>query len=81
MDEQLYRALTRAAEQCVGDFNAHDLRMILWALMRPESLRDAWTLFGRAKLMIVSLSPLGFAVLLMECEQRGLCEHEIASRF
>ena len=64
----------------MGDFNAQNLRtsMTLWALSRCESLKDAWSLFDHAKRICVCFSLLCFGALLMECEQRGLFEHEIS---
>ena len=55
--------------------------MTLLALSRHESPRDALSLFVHAKHLGpfgISFSPLYFEVLLMECEQVGLLEHEIA---
>ena len=68
----------RAAEHRVGDFKAQDLRVILWALSRLECLEGAWHLFDHAKhfggasFILLCVEPF-----LMECEQRGLFEHEI----
>ena len=64
--------------QLVGKFNQEDLRMTLWGFSRRESLTDAWSLFAHAQPHGHSLSPPCFEVMLMECGQRGLLEHEIA---
>ena len=50
-DEQLFKALSRAAEQRVGDFMAKQLGMTLWALSQPEMMRDALSLFNHAEQM------------------------------
>eukprot|EP00747_Dinoflagellata_sp_TGD_P042637 gnl/TRDRNA2_/TRDRNA2_142199_c0_seq1.p2 gnl/TRDRNA2_/TRDRNA2_142199_c0~~gnl/TRDRNA2_/TRDRNA2_142199_c0_seq1.p2 ORF type:complete len:116 (-),score=10.78 gnl/TRDRNA2_/TRDRNA2_142199_c0_seq1:28-375(-) len=51
--------------------------MTLWALSRPDILKDAWAFFDHVKLRDDSFSPKSFGALLMECEQRRLPEHEI----
>ena len=77
-DVQLCRSLTRSIEQHVGNFNVPDLRMVLWVVSRHESLEKAWNLLDQATCVSALFSPLCFEALLMECEQRGLSEHEIA---
>ena len=52
--------------------------MTLCALSYHECLKYAWSLYERAECIGISFSPLYFEALLMECEQRGLFEHEIA---
>ena len=78
LDASLFAAVARAADGRVGDFDAPSICMTLWALSRHESLRDAWSLLEHAHCAGYSFSPLCFGALLMECEQRGLFEHEIA---
>merc|ERR1712118_621725 len=78
-DAQLLRAIARAAEQRRGNIkNTQQLFMILWALSRHDSQRDAWSFFGHAECMSISFGSVCFEALLMECEQRGVFEHEIA---
>ena len=72
------RVMHMVAEWRVGDFDEQDLCMTSWALSWRESLRDAWSLFEHVKRIGVSFSPLCFGALLMECEQGGLFQHEIA---
>ena len=48
-DKQLFSALERMAEQCIGCFNQQDIQMALWALSRHCCLEDAWNLFAHAE--------------------------------
>merc|ERR1712025_1062839 len=77
-DVQLLRVLTWAAEQLLSDFNTQDLCMTLWALSWHECMYVTWKLVDHAKRIGVSFNPLCFGALLMECEQRGFFDHEIA---
>ena len=70
-DEKLFVALARAAEQHVGNFHEKGLLMTLWVFSGRECLKDAWSVFDRAKHIGVPFSPLCSGDLLMECEQRG----------
>ena len=74
----LSMALIRAAEQCTSDFHEHNLHMAMWALSRRECLKGACTVFDHVDCAGISFSPLCFEALLMECEERGLLEHEVA---
>ena len=70
LNAQLFRLLRGVAEQHVRDFDVQHVGMTLWALLRHESLKDAWGLFDHAKRIGVSFGPLCFGALVMECEQR-----------
>ena len=59
-------------------FLQEGLCMTLWAFSRRESLTDAWRLLEHAEHTVHSFTLLCFGALLMECEQRGLFDHEIA---
>ena len=66
-----------AAEQRIRDWTAQTLRMAFWALSRYAPLRNAWSLFDKAKQVSMPFHPSYLAALLMECEQRRFIEHEI----
>eukprot|EP00747_Dinoflagellata_sp_TGD_P214138 gnl/TRDRNA2_/TRDRNA2_87026_c1_seq1.p1 gnl/TRDRNA2_/TRDRNA2_87026_c1~~gnl/TRDRNA2_/TRDRNA2_87026_c1_seq1.p1 ORF type:complete len:128 (-),score=9.60 gnl/TRDRNA2_/TRDRNA2_87026_c1_seq1:176-559(-) len=52
--------------------------MTTWALSRNWSLIDAWNLFDHAKRTRISFCLDFCSALLSECEQRGMCGHQIA---
>jgi len=50
--------------------------MTLWSLSRRDGFPHAWALLAGAESSGRMLTALCFGALLMECEQRGLLEHE-----
>eukprot|EP00747_Dinoflagellata_sp_TGD_P122875 gnl/TRDRNA2_/TRDRNA2_173697_c19_seq1.p2 gnl/TRDRNA2_/TRDRNA2_173697_c19~~gnl/TRDRNA2_/TRDRNA2_173697_c19_seq1.p2 ORF type:complete len:144 (-),score=3.95 gnl/TRDRNA2_/TRDRNA2_173697_c19_seq1:6-437(-) len=74
----MFGILMKAAEHRVNDFDVQDLGMTLWISLRHESLTDTWILFRNPKLLGVSFDPLCSGLVLMECEQRELRQHELA---
>eukprot|EP00747_Dinoflagellata_sp_TGD_P095470 gnl/TRDRNA2_/TRDRNA2_166478_c2_seq3.p1 gnl/TRDRNA2_/TRDRNA2_166478_c2~~gnl/TRDRNA2_/TRDRNA2_166478_c2_seq3.p1 ORF type:complete len:445 (-),score=59.94 gnl/TRDRNA2_/TRDRNA2_166478_c2_seq3:34-1368(-) len=78
-DDRLLANLAATAMRREGDLTMKQLGMMLLALCRCEDLSDAWSLFDHAKAVSgISFAPFCFEALLMECEQRGLLEHEVA---
>eukprot|EP00747_Dinoflagellata_sp_TGD_P215308 gnl/TRDRNA2_/TRDRNA2_88027_c0_seq1.p2 gnl/TRDRNA2_/TRDRNA2_88027_c0~~gnl/TRDRNA2_/TRDRNA2_88027_c0_seq1.p2 ORF type:complete len:179 (+),score=31.62 gnl/TRDRNA2_/TRDRNA2_88027_c0_seq1:184-720(+) len=74
----LFAAIASEAPRRLPDLCQERLCMMLWALSQCNNLGCTWNLLKHAQCSVHGFGPLLFGAVVMECEQRGLRDCEIA---